>query len=274
MKWMITGDTHSVFTRFANLPKEEEIGMIVLGDFGINFYLNKTDTRKKKEVCANYPNITFYALRGNHEARPQDIPGMIKQFDENVHGVVYLEPQFPNIRYFLDYGFYDIGGYTCYIISGAYSVDKYWRLERAMMTEETNNPKKSGWFANEQLTKEEMDKATEQLYMFKDMGKHIDFIFSHTCPYDWEPRDMFLGAVDQSTVDDTMERWMNSWKDDIHFEVFCFGHFHDDRLVRPHVEMFYHDMEELNVIYKRWKDYDETGELSWWLKKDPNFFGQ
>ena len=248
--------------------------MIVLGDFGINFYLNKTDYKKKKELCANYPNITFYCVRGNHEARPQDIPGMTKQFDENVHGVVYLEPEFPNIRYFLDYGFYDIGSYTCYVIGGAYSVDKYWRLERAMMTEENNNPKKSGWFANEQLTKEEMSKASEQLYMFKDMGKHIHFILSHTCPYEWEPRDMFLGSIDQSTVDDSMERWMDQIKDDIHCDVFCFGHFHDDRLVRPHVEMFYHNMEELDIIYKRWENYDKTGELSWWLKKDPNFFGQ
>ena len=272
MKFYLTGDTHGVFTRFSNLPKDEEIGMIVLGDFGINFYLNKTDYKKKKELCANYPHITFYCVRGNHEARPQDIPGMTKQSDENVHGVVYLEPEFPNIRYFLDYGFYDIGGYTCYVIGGAYSVDKYWRLERAMMTEENNNPKKSGWFANEQLTKEEMDRATEQLYTFKDMGKHIHFILSHTCPYDWEPRDMFLGSVDQSTVDDSMERWMNSWKDDIHFDVFCFGHFHADRLERPHVEMYYHDMEELDEIYNRWKKYDATGELPWHLVKGLNFY--
>ena len=272
MKFYLTGDTHGVFTRFYNLPKEEEIGMIVLGDFGINFYLNKTDTRKKKELCANYPHITFYCAKGNHEARPQDIPGMIKQFDENVHGVVYLEPEFPNIRYFLDYGFYDIDGYTCYIIGGAYSVDKYWRLARVGLTEETNNPKKSGWFANEQLTKEEMDRATEQLYMFKDMGKHIDFILSHTCPYDWEPRDMFLGAVDQSTVDDTMERWMNGLKEDIHCDIWCFGHFHADRLERPHVEQYYHNMEELNEIYNRWKKYDETGELPWYMTKGPNFY--
>ena len=272
MKFMVTGDCHSVFTRFANLPKEEEIGMIVLGDFGINFYLNKTDYKKKKELCANYPNITFYCVRGNHEARPQDIPGMIKQPDENVHGVVYLEPEFPNIRYFLDYGFYDISGYTCYVIGGAYSVDKYWRLERAMMTEENNNPKKSGWFANELLTKEEMSKASEQLYMFKDMGKHINFILSHTCPYEWEPRDMFLGAVDQSTVDDSMERWMDQIKDDIRCDVWCFGHFHADRIERPGVEQYYHDMEDMDVIYNRWVKYKTDKELPWHLVKGPAFY--
>ena len=272
MRWMITGDTHGVFTRFYNLPKDEEIGMIVLGDFGINFYLNKTDYKKKKELCTNYPHITFYCVRGNHEARPQDIPGMIKQSDEKVHGVVYLEPEFPNIRYFLDYGFYHIGGYTCYVIGGAYSVDKYWRLERAMMTEENNNPKKSCWFANEQLTKEEMSKANEQLYMFKDMGKHIHFILSHTCPYDWEPRDMFLGSIDQSTVDDSMELWMNQIKDDIHCDVWCFGHFHADRIERPGVEQYYHDMEDMDVIYNRWNKYKIDKELPWHLVKGPNFY--
>ena len=272
MKWMVTGDTHGVFTRFYNLPKDEEIGMIILGDAGFNFYLNKTDARKKKEVSENYPNITFYCVRGNHEARPQDIPGMILSFDENVHGTIYIEPEFPKIRYFLDYGFYDIGGYNCYVIGGAYSVDKWWRLQRVNLTEETNNPKKSGWFANEQLTKEEMETATMQLYLFKDMGKTIDFMLTHTCPYDWEPRDMFLSSVDQSTVDDSMERWMNTIKDDIPGYIWCFAHFHADRLERPHVEMYYNDMEELNEIYNRWTRYDATGELEWYLVKSPKFY--
>ena len=104
MKFMVTGDCHSVFTRFANLPKDEEIGMIVLGDFGINFYLNKTDYKKKKELCANYPNIIFYCVRGNHEARPQDIPNMKLKYDPDVDGMIYMEDNYPNIRYFKDYG--------------------------------------------------------------------------------------------------------------------------------------------------------------------------
>ncbi len=272
MKWMLTGDCHGVFTRFYNLPKDEEIGMIILGDAGFNFYLNKTDERKKKEVCENYPHITFYCVRGNHECRPQDLPNIEKIFDENVHGVVYIESNYPNIRYFLDYGLYCIDGYNCYVIGGAYSVDKYWRLEQASLTEENNDPKKSGWFTDELLTKEEMDRAIEQIYNFKDMGKSIDFIFSHTCPYDWEPRDLFLGFIDQSTVDESMEKWMNKIKEDIHFFAWCFGHFHADRLERPHVEQYYHNMEEFNTIYKRWKDYDKTKDLPWYLVKGQNFY--
>ncbi len=272
--WLIRGDTHGNFLWMTNgcLDKynPEETAIIILGDCGLDFYLNKTDEHKKKDIEVR--GYYIYWLRGNHEARPQDVIGYEKIFDENVHGVVYCDPHYPHLRAFLDYGLYDINNYTCYIISGAYSVDKYYRLERAMLTEETNIPKQSGWWNNEQLTKEEMDRVTEQLYTFKDMGKHIDFILSHTCPFSWEPRDMFLSFINQSTVDDSMEKWMDSLKDDISFDVWCFGHFHADRLERPHVEQYYNDIETMDNIYNRWKKYDETGELDWWLVKSPNFY--
>ena len=259
--WMF-GDTLSTY-------KPEETAIIILGDAGFDFFLNKTDERKKKEIEAR--GYYIYWLRGNHEARPSDISTYQKISDGNVHGVVYCDPRYPHLRAFLDYGFYDIDGYTCYVVGGAYSVDKWYRLSRVGMTTETNNQKKSGWFANEQLTKEEMAKATEQLYFFKDMGKHIDFIFSHTCPYSWEPVDLFLGGVNQLTVDNSMEKWMDEWKDDIPWFCWLFGHFHEDRLIRPYVEMYYNDIEELDNIWNRWVQYKKTGELDWWLKRDPNF---
>lgn len=271
--WLARGDTHGNFNWMYNgcldNYEPEETAIIILGDCGLDFYLNKTDERKKKEVDAR--GYYIYWVRGNHEARASDVKGYEKIFDENVHGVVYCDPRFPHLRVFLDYGFYDIGGYTCYVIGGAYSVDKYYRLARAGMTTATNNPKKSGWFANEQLTIEEMKEVEKQLHDFDAADKVIDFMFTHTCPYSWEPRDLFLGVVDQSTVDDTMEKWLDKVKNIATGYVWCFGHFHDDRLVRPHVEMFYHNIEELDKIYQRWQNYDATGDLDWWLKKGPNF---
>ena len=272
--WLVRGDTHGQFTWMSNgcldMYKPEETAIIILGDAGFNYYLNKYDDRLKKEV--NDRGYRFYCVRGNHEARPQDIPTMIKQFDEKVHGVIYLEPEFPNIRYFLDYGFYDINNYTCYVIGGAYSVDKHWRLMRSGLTEETNIPTKSGWFANEQLTPEEKKRVEKQLHDFDTTGKIIDFMFTHTCPYSWEPRDLFLEAVDQSTVDDSMEKWLDNVKNIATGYVWCFGHFHADRIERPHIEQFYHNIEPLDDIYNRWVQYDDLGQLDWWLQKSPNFY--
>lgn len=269
-KFMVTGDCHGVFTRFYNLPKDEKIGMIVLGDFGINFYLNKTDTRKKKELCMNYPNITFYCVRGNHEERPQNIPNMKRVYDEEVKGYIYLEEEYPNIRYFLDYGRYAIDKYICLVIGGAYSVDKNWRLSRVGLTEETNDPKKSGWFAEEKLTANEM---TDCSLWLDTLDSTFDFVFSHTCPKKYQPVDKFLSFIDQSTVDTSMETWMEaiSKKIEVNY-AWLWGHFHDDRIEAPHMEMFYNDIEELDVIAERWKKYDETGELDWYLVKSPLYY--
>lgn len=273
-KFYVTGDCHGVFTRFNNLPTTENIGVIILGDFSINFYLNKTDYKKKKELCANYPNIIFYCVRGNHEARPQDIKGIETAFDPYVHGIIYYEPEFPHIRYFLDYGLYDIGGYNCLIIGGAYSVDKAWRLQRCMLTEETNNPKKSGWFNDEQLTPEEREDCMRQIKAFSATGKTVDFIMTHTCPYEYRPCDMFLNFIDQSTVDNSMEHFLSEVANSVNWNYYLFGHFHADRLEYPHVEQYYNDIEELDNIVERWKKYDETGKLDWWLVKSPNFYAE
>ena len=70
--------------------------IIILGDAGLNFYLNGTDIRKKK-ILSNY-GFRIYCVRGNHEARPQHLDSMEYIFDENVGGWVMYEPEYPHIR--------------------------------------------------------------------------------------------------------------------------------------------------------------------------------
>ena len=274
--WLVRGDTHGNFLWMTgdilNKYNPEETAIIILGDAGFDFYLNKTDERKKKEVNAR--GYKIYFLRGNHEQCPELVPGYIKIFDEEVKGAVYCNPEYPNIRAFMDYGFYDINGYTCLIIGGAYSVDKQWRLQRVGMTEETNDPKKSGWFNNEQLTLEQRADCLQKVKQFHATGKQIDFVMTHTCPYSWEPRDMFLNFIDQSTVDDSTERWLEEVAESCNWKYWLFGHFHADRLEYPHVEQYYNDIEELDEIVRRWYVYDETGELDWWLQKSPHFYDE
>lgn len=269
-KIMITGDCHGAYTRFEKIENDygnEDIAMICLGDFSINFYLNKSDQKMKKWLGEKYPNITFYLVRGNHEQRPQLVSGMEEMYDDRVDGPIYWEPQYPNIRYFMDYGYYTINGWKCAVIGGAYSVDKWYRLARGGFTEETNIPKKTGWFPDEQLTKTEMDHCEMKL-----IGRKFDFVFTHTCPLQYQPTDLFLGFVEQSKVDNRMEVWMDELFGKFDWTILCFGHYHCDRIERPYVEQFFNDIEDLQTVWNRWDNYSLTGELDWYLNKSPNFY--
>ncbi len=270
--YLVRGDCHGNFqwlhNETLNQYKPEETAIIILGDAGINFWLNKTDRNLKRNI--ELTGYTLYLVRGNHEARPTDLDNVEKIYDSNVHGFIYWQPEYPHIRYFKDYGDYIINGYHIYVIGGAYSVDKWYRLERVGMTPKTNIPTKSGWFSNEQLTKAEMHEAEWEM---KCYGYNFDFIFSHTCPYSLMPTDMFLSFVNQSTVDNNMENWMDTiYQKNRGKSIWLWGHFHADRLEAPHCEMYFNDIEELSNIAARWERYDRTGELDWWLVKSPTFY--
>ena len=100
-------------------------------------------------------------------------------------------------------------------------------------------------------------------------GQSFDFVFTHTCPLSWEPTDLFLSAIDQSTVDNSMEVWLDSFKDKINWDVWLFGHFHADRMERPHVEQYFKAIEDLEEIWKRWNDPNYS--LPTYFRKSPNF---
>jgi 3-oxoacid CoA-transferase subunit A len=232
-----------------------ETAIIILGDVGFNYYKNKKD-QKLKHHAAQF-GYTLYCLRGNHEDRAVFCKDVDVVYDSFVYGNVYQEKEFPNIKYFSDeVAEYHIMGKRVLCIPGAYSVDKWYRLQNGWT-----------WFAQEQLSEEEM------LYAEKAFsGKYYDFVFSHAAPLDWEPTDLFLNCIDQSTVDKTMEVWMNKFKEMIMWKCWCFAHYHADRIERPYVEQFYIEVEDLETIIKRWDKYTKTKELDWWLPRSPNFY--
>lgn len=264
-RWIITGDTHGqVFQRMDKISRNidnlvaEETAVIILGDAGLNYYLNKTDLKEKK-LSSNF-GIRIYCVRGNHEQRPQNVQGMKLVYDEDVDGEVYIEDELPLIRYFVDGGEYTIAGKSVLVIGGAYSVDKYYRLARAA------GRSFSGWFEDEQLNEAERAEILQKVN-----GKRYDFVLTHTAPITWEPTDLFLRGVDQSTVEKDMEYWLKEVALSVCWGYWLFGHYHADRIEAPHVEQFYREYEDLETIIKRWKRYDETGELDWWLPKSPHF---
>ena len=261
---LITGDTHGrVSQRILNIARNypdlvpEETAIIILGDAGINYYLNKSDKKNKYQI--NNYGYKIYCVRGNHEEHPGNIDSMEYVFDEEVGYWVYWEEDYPNIRYLADGFIYNFKGYRCLAIGGAYSVVKWWRLQQAA----AQGSSFSGWFEDEQLTPEEMENIFERI-----KGEEVDFVFTHTCPHSFEPTDLFLDCVDQSTVDKSMEYWLEDLRHIFSWKIWCFGHFHADRIERPRVEQFYYSYEEIDNVFNRWykdktisNDYKEM-ELS------------
>ena len=235
--WHITGDTHGGFSRFDNLKFEnpEEHAIIILGDFGINYFLNKTDQVKKTRL--NEKGFYIYAIRGNHEARPKSLENIKEMYDPGVQGIVYYEEEFPHIRYMKEFGFYVIEDKVVFVIGGAYSVDKYYRLIN-----------KYQWFEDEQLSEHER-RVAESLVK----NNKVDIVLSHTCPYSWRPTDLFLSCIDQTTVDNTMEIWMNELKEKFEWKYWLFGHFHDDRIVRDQYN------KKVYMLYSVMIDFESIG---------------
>ena len=226
----ITGDTHRDFENIAefcyshNTTVDDVI--IILGDVGLNYYLDGSDNKVKKKV-SKLP-ITLFCIRGNHEERAENINTYTST--TFFGGECLVEKQYPNIIFAKDGEVYNINNKKCIVIGGAYSIDKHWRLMRGW-----------SWFESEQLTPEEMNHIENVLNI--EYSNKIDIVLSHTCPYNIRPTHLFIKGLDQSTVDNTMEEWMQKVADNISFDKWYFGHFHGE-WVNGKYEMLYKTIKE------------------------------
>lgn len=227
-KCLVIGDIHGSFKPIRDFHlrhntnkeyNEAEKIMICLGDFCANYFLDDAADgwhrdRQTKEKLGKYP-FTYFVIRGNHEERPENLAVQYpdKWYKEHfLGGVVWVEKDFPYIKYAMDYpSYYEINGYKTMVFPGAYSVDKNYRLMMGY-----------SWFKDELLTESEMQMGRE---MVGALGG-CDLVLSHTCPCIWEPIDLFLKGLDQSTVDKTMERYLGEIEFHLDYRAWLFGHFH------------------------------------------------
>ena len=226
----ITGDKHADFREvfyfcYANETTLDDI-LIVLGDAGINYYANDKDNELKNSLKEHYP-ITLFCIHGNHEERPENIKSYkTKKFHD---GIVYYEEDYPNILFAKDGEIYNFNNKKVLVIGGAYSVDKYFRLARGY-----------NWYESEQPSDETKNKVKSVL---KDLDNKVDIILSHTCPYKYLPREMFLEGIDQSTVDNSTEYFLDEIEESTDYNLWYCGHYHTDKKIDKIIFMF-HKIEE------------------------------
>ena len=230
--YYITGDTHREFEKVyelcGNNDTTEDDVLIILGDVGINFYCDSKDVALKNEL-SQLP-ITLFCIHGNHEERPFNLDYEEKEWNE---GIVYYEEEYPNLLFAKDGEIYNIDGNKCVVIGGAYSVDKYYRLVNGIE-----------WFEDEQPSDEIKDYVEKKL---DEADWSVDFVFSHTVPYDYRPTWNFIPGLDESRVDNSTEEWLQEIENKLSYKEWFAGHFHVDSTEGPITLMF-----------------DEISELMWY----------
>lgn len=200
--------------------------MIILGDSGINYWLNKSDVKAKRNL-SELP-ISFFIIHGNHEERASKIESYREKSWRG--GTVYYEEKFPDILFAKDGEIYNLNEKSVIVIGGAYSVDKNYRILTGLP-----------WYESEQPSVEIKTYVEEQL---KRCNWKVDFVLSHTCPLSFQPEDLFLEFIDQSRVDKSMEEWLEQIYKKVKFHKWYFGHFHGNRQY-DNILMFYEEIREL-----------------------------
>lgn len=212
-----TGDTHGRFLKIENALRKSMIEkgdtIVILGDAGFNYYGNSKERHIKRQI--NELGITVFCIHGNHEMRPETIPAYITK--EWNGGIVYYEEKYPNILFAKDGEIYDLDGRKSIAIGGAYSVDKFYRLERGYR-----------WFPDEQPSDEIRARVETVL---KENGWKVDQILSHTCPLKYIPTEAFLSCVDQSRVDNSTEEWLDTIEEKASYNRWLCGHWHIDKSI-------------------------------------------
>lgn len=213
----ITGDKHGayedVFEFSYKYKTTRDDVLIILGDAGINYFLNDNDYILKNSLL-QLP-ITLFCIHGNHEERPENIiTYKIKNFKM---GIVYYESDYPNILFAKDGEVYNFDNKKVLVIGGAYSVDKDYRLMMGY-----------NWYESEQPNKQIKEDVKNKL---KEYNNKVDIILSHTCPFKYIPYEAFISGIDQSKVDNSTEKYFDEIENNTTYSLWYCGHYHIDKKI-------------------------------------------
>ena len=239
----MTGDIHGSKMRLWDINNYCEAHktttddwLICLGDVGLNYYgpKSKKEIALKNEV-AKLP-IKLFCIHGNHERRPSEAEGyqQIEVAEGAIQGPMLWDARYPNQYFAIDGAVYKIETsertLNALVCGGAYSVDKFYRLQF-----------RANWWPDEQP-----NELTKGLVRLMATRYPIDIMLTHTCPLRFEPKELFLDCIDQSTVDTSTEEFFDDLYEQFPADrkpMWYFGHFHGDKYTDDYVMLFYDIIE-------------------------------
>ena len=138
--------------------------------------------------------------------RPQTIP-TYHEADWN-GGKVYMEDDYPHILFAKDAELYELNGLA--------------------------------WWPDEQPSDEIKRQVEEKL---EGMDWEVDVVLTHTAPLKYEPIEVFLPMIDQSTVDKSTEQWLDSIEEQLYYDKWYCGHYHTAKKIDK-IQFMYNDFDE------------------------------
>lgn len=210
----VTGDTHRLmdvkkidpenFSEQTRLSRNDYL--IIAGDFGGVW----TGTDKDDAVLDFHENRNYTTLfvGGNHENYDAIERYPIEEWNG---GKVRRIRE--HVLYLMNGQIFTIDGIRFFIMGGATSVDKIFRVEG------------ESWWPQEEPDKEVFQEAFDNL---GKVGNKVDYVITHTIP-EKVRRTVFEAYSDFVNYDSGVERFLDLIMENVVFEKWFAGHIHIDR---------------------------------------------
>lgn len=231
----IIGDRHGFEDGFSEekLPGQSDWTaddiVIVTGDFGyvMRGEENNSEEKSKLDALAQKP-YTILFCDGNHEGFDY-----LEQYPEETRYGAPVRKIRSNV-YWLQRGYiYTIEGKTFFVMGGAHSMDKAWRLDYQRCGGEKI------WFEQELPTDQEYRRAIRSL---EEHNRKVDYIITHTAPKMIIPR-LIIGYPDPH--DQELTGFLDWVEHDVSYQRWYLGHFHMDCTVKSKIEVCYEVIRKL-----------------------------
>lgn len=224
------GNINPIIEKITELERSEvaePIYLIVLGDSGINYYLDERDQKLKVELQQAIKNskkpIKIIFLRGNHDVHPWKI--YTYEMSKKYGGEIFMETEYPDLIFLSDADVYRIGEINYIVFSGGYSRDWFQRILRDEY-----------WSSDEAISDEEYEKIL-MLYRKKiDLSKRY-CLLGHQMPLDFSPEkninDNEMAIKTEVHLQEIYDRY-----EECISEVRC-GHYHKNLYWKENGKNFY-----------------------------------